>query len=102
MTFPGTTRIVRHRHFGNGEAVELDQRREKTMRAVEKFYSRNAFALEDAVGAAGVGDVFAGQFVADPIRDPRRSDSEPTVTLAPRFDTRAANAVEIAQRFHHR
>src|SRR5262249_16838336 len=47
-------------------------------------------------------NVFAGQFVADPVRDARRRDPQPTVALATRFDTRATNAIVILQRLHHR
>ena len=58
MTLPRPSRIVRHRNFRDAETFELDQRRKKSMRAVEKFNFRNAFALEHPISAARVGNVF--------------------------------------------
>src|SRR5204863_7185649 len=57
MALPRAARIVRDRHFGNGERFELDQRRQKSMRPVEKLHVRDAFTLEDAISAARVGNV---------------------------------------------
>src|SRR5437870_4766740 len=46
MTFSCAARIVRHRHFRNGEAFELDQCWKETMRAVEEFYVGDAFVRD--------------------------------------------------------
>src|SRR6202035_3772801 len=98
MTLASVSRIVRHRNFGDRETFHLDQRWKKTMRTVEEFDVGNAFALEHAISAARVGNVLAGQFVADPIGNPRRNNPEPAVALAARFNAGAAHAVGAAQR----
>ncbi len=41
------------------------------MRAVEKFHVRDAFAVEHAIGAAGIADFLAGELIAHPIGDTR-------------------------------
>src|SRR5260370_8368001 len=92
MTFSCASRVVRHRHFCNGEAFELDQCWKETMRAVEEFYVGDAFALEHAIGTARVRDVLAGQFVAHPVGNARRNNSKPTVSFAARFNPRPADA----------
>src|SRR5437879_13754054 len=85
MTFSCASRVVRHRNFRNGKAFELDQRRKKSMRAVEEFYVGDAFALEHAIGAAGVCDILTGQFIAHPVGNARRNNPEPTFCLAASF-----------------
>src|SRR5881296_3587335 len=102
MTFSSAARVVRHRHFRNGEAFELNQGRKESMRTVEELDLRNAFALEHTIGAARVRDVLAGQFVAHPVGNARRNNSKPTVSFAARFNPRAADAIGAAQRYHHR
>ena len=71
MTFPRVSRIVRHRNFADGKTFHLDQRWKKTMCAVEEFDIGDAFALEHTISAARVGDVLAGQLVADRIGNAR-------------------------------
>ncbi len=71
MTGARESRICRDRDFDDAESFHLDQGRKEAMRAVEKFHASNAFAVEHAIGAAGIADVFAGEFVAHPVRNAR-------------------------------
>ena len=60
MTGAGEARICRDRDFDDAKPLHLDQGREEAMCTVEEFHMRNAFAFEDAIGATGIADVFAG------------------------------------------
>src|SRR5665213_1282090 len=98
MTLAGSPWIVADGNFRDGETLDLEQRRQEPVHPLEKFQIGDALALECAVAAARVGNVFAGQFVANPVGDVRRRDSDKTIAVAARLDPRAARAVEFFQR----
>src|SRR5881628_2067259 len=52
MTGAREARICRDRDFDHAKSLHLDQGRQKTMRAVEKFHVRDAFAFEHAIPAS--------------------------------------------------
>src|SRR5207253_7123320 len=81
------------------EAFQLDERRQKPVHALEKFQVLNALAFAGAIGATGVADLFTRQFVAHPIGNARRCNANEIVAFPARPDTRAANAIELFQRF---
>ena len=60
MTGAREARICRDRDFDDAKPLHLDQGREESMCALEKFHVRDAFAFEHAIGATGIADVFAG------------------------------------------
>ena len=60
VALPGYARIRAHLHFRDCKTLNLKQRRQESMHALEKFQVVDALALERAVTAAGVADVFAG------------------------------------------
>ena len=51
------------------------------------------FAFEGAIGAAGIGDVFGRELVADPVGDSAGGDADEGVAFAAVLDARAADAV---------
>src|SRR5262249_31296070 len=59
MALAGEPRVRRDRYFGHRESFHLDQSREKAVRALEEFHVGDAFSFKDAIGAAGIADVFA-------------------------------------------
>ena len=65
MTGAREARICRDRDFDHAKSLHLDQGRQKTMRTVEKFHVRDAFAFEHAIGATGIADVFADSLFWD-------------------------------------
>ncbi len=71
MTASGEPRVGRDRNLDHAESFELDQRGKESVRTVEKLHLRDAFALKCAVGATGIADGFAGEFVAHRICDSR-------------------------------
>ena len=98
MALAGKSRIVAHLDFRDGVALDLEQRRQEAVHALEKFQVLDALAPERAVGAARVGNFFAGQFIPDRVGDARRGDADKAVAFTARFHARAADAVKIFQR----
>jgi hypothetical protein len=93
MTRAGKSRIRRNGHFNNTKSLHLDQRGQKAMCSVEEVYLADAFTFKYAVCAPGIANVFAGQFVPNPIRNSRRSDPDPIVSVAAGRHPRSANAI---------
>src|SRR5207249_3415511 len=73
--------------------------RQKTMHPFEKFQVLNALAFKRAIGAAGVGNPLAGKSVPHPVRDARRRDANEGVSFPAGSDARAADAIELPERF---
>src|SRR5258706_5459405 len=99
MALAGEPGIVGYRNLGHGEAFDLEERGQKTMHAFEKFHVLDALALESAISAAGIADLFAGEFVPHPVRNTRRRDADEVISRASRFDARAADAIRLLQPF---
>jgi len=98
VALAGKTGIVGNRNLRDDESLDLEQRRQETVHALEKFQVLDALALEHPVAAARVADVFAGQPVADPVGDARGGDPDETVAPAPRRHARATGAVAQFER----
>ena len=63
------TWIRRDRDLDDAKSFHFDQSGKETMRAVEEFHMRDALPFEHSIGATGITDIFAGEFVAHPISD---------------------------------
>ena len=79
-------------------ALDLEERRQETVHALEELQILDALALEGAVGATRIRNLLAGQLVAHPVGDARGRHADEMIALAAHLHTRATDTVEIFQR----
>src|SRR5437667_4440510 len=89
MTLDGEAWIIPDGNLCNGETFHLKERGQEPMHALEEFQVSHTFALKGAIGAAGIADLFAGEFVPHPIGNTRGCDADKIVALATRLHPRA-------------
>jgi len=73
---------VIERYLYHPRAGQPEQGGQKAVHAVEGWNAMQEFGAVGAQGTADVGDGFAGDPVADPVRDARRHPPQPTVLPA--------------------
>ena len=67
MTGSRKPRVRRDGNLDHAEPFQFDQGGKEPVRANEKLYVRDAFALKCTIRATSIADRFAGEFVADPV-----------------------------------
>jgi len=69
--------------------------------SLEELQVLDALTFECAIGAARIADLFAGQFVSNPIGDSRGRDTDKIVSLASAFNAGTADTIELLERFRN-
>ena len=70
---------VADRHLGHPRAGQPQQGGQEAVHAVERRNAMQEIGAVGAQGASDIGDRFAGDPIADPVRDARRGPAQPAV-----------------------